>query len=229
MFRCIISSITESEVAYVDCLNTLLSYMKAIKSTIGTTHPLVSAEDVSIIFYKIPELHSIHCQFLVGLKKLQGIDGSKMIETGLSSSRERLYEVDDDSPPPTLGDLFKTLASRLGAYSAFLKNYSRALETVAKCSGESSQFADITRAIKLKSIKGNCPSSFVTLEELLHKPVARVQKNALVLHDLLKCTTPGSQDFKDLSVALQMTQNFLNDLNIAATEQMFPVSRKHVN
>ena len=62
------------------------------------------------------------------------------------------------------------------------------------------------------------------LTELLHKPVARVQKNALVLHDLLKYTAVTSEDFKSLNSALKMTQSFLNDLNIAATEQMFPVS-----
>lgn len=64
----------------------------------------------------------------------------------------------------------------------------------------------------------------ITITELLHKPVARVQKNALVLHDLLKYTVVTSEDFKSLTSALKMTQSFLNDLNIAATEQMFPVS-----
>ena len=54
--------------------------------------------------------------------------------------------------------------------------------------------------------------------------MARVQKNALVLHDLLKYTPVTSEDFKSLTSALKMTQSFLNDLNIAATEQMFPVS-----
>ena len=110
--------------------------MKAIKSTIGTTHPLVSPEDLSVIFYKIPDLHSIHTQFVEGLKKLQSQDDP----SSKTSSSERIYE-----ETPSLGDLFKSLASRLGAYSAYLKNYSRALETVQKCSSESSQFSEITR------------------------------------------------------------------------------------
>ena len=180
--------------------------MKAIKSTVGTSHPLVSPEDLSVIFYKIPDLHSIHCQFLNGLKRL---DPKYLPENG-----------DDDSPVISVGELFKNLASRLGAYSAFLKNYTRALETVTKCSVENNQFSEITRAIKLKSMKGQS----VTLEDLLHKPVARVQKNALVLHDLLKYCPESSPEYASLCTALRMSQCFLNDLNIAATEQMFPVS-----
>ena len=59
----------------------------------------------------------------------------------------------------------------------------------------------------------------------MHKPVARVQKNALVLHDLLKYTSEDNAEYKSLSSALKMTQCFLNDLNIAATQEMFPVSK----
>ena len=65
---------------------------------------------------------------------------------------------------------------------------------------------------------------FRLFTELLHKPVARVQKNALILHDLLKYSRKGSHEYKSLRTALKMTQCFLNELNIAATEQMFPVS-----
>lgn len=69
-------------------------------------------------------------------------------------------------------------ASKLDVYASFLQNYPRAIETVRRCSSQSPQFADITRSIKLRSLQGQ-PQS---LEDLLHRPVARVQKNALVLH-----------------------------------------------
>lgn len=114
-------------------------YMKAIKSTIGTNHPLVSPEDLNVMFYKIPDLHSIHCTFLSGLTKL-------------ASERAATAALADGEPPATLGDLFKNLASRLGAYSAYLKNYSRALETVQKCSAENNQFSEITRVRYLRTL-----------------------------------------------------------------------------
>lgn len=72
-------------------------------------------------------------------------------------------------------------ASNINIYGAFLHNYGRATDTVRKCSASSAQFADITRDIRLKSLGGG-QSQSLSLEDLLHKPVARVQKNALVLH-----------------------------------------------
>ncbi|XP_014672421.1 PREDICTED: breakpoint cluster region protein-like [Priapulus caudatus] len=66
----------------------------------------------------------------------------------------------------------------------------------------------VFQGIKLKSIKET-----LSLEELLHRPVARVQKNALVLHDLLKYTTDDHPDKQTLNVALKMTQCFLKDFN----------------
>ncbi|RWS31431.1 active breakpoint cluster region-related protein-like protein [Leptotrombidium deliense] len=201
MYRCILSSVVESETVYIDCLNTLIQYKKALKSTTETSHPLCTSEDLEIIFFKINDLYNIHNTFLEGCRRL-----STVTDTSRAS---------DD---PTLGDLFKVLASRLGAYSAYLKNYSHALESVHKCCVANNQFSEITRAIKLKSMKGQT----TTLEELLHKPVARVQKNALVLHDLLKYTKENDEEYKAVKTALKMTQCFLNELNIAATEQMFP-------
>lgn len=71
------------------------------------------------------------------------------------------------------------MASNIGLYGAFLHNYARATDTVRRCSAHSTQFGEITRDIRLRSFpKG--PG--LSLEDLLHKPVARVQKNALVLH-----------------------------------------------
>jgi hypothetical protein len=72
-------------------------------------------------------------------------------------------------------------ASNIKIYGAFLHNYGRATDTVRKCSASNAQFADITRDIRLKSLGGG-QSQSLSLEDLLHKPVARVQKNALVLH-----------------------------------------------
>ena len=54
----------------------------------------------------------------------------------------------------------------------------------------------------------------VSLEDLLHKPVARVQKNSLSLQDLLKHTPEGSADHAALSESLHLIQNFLNEYNL---------------
>ncbi|XP_049791819.1 active breakpoint cluster region-related protein [Schistocerca nitens] len=196
MYRCIISSIIESETIYLECLNVMLQYMKAIKATLTTSQPVISEEEFNTIFYKVPDLHSLHSRFLEGLKRrTQNWDG-------------RL----------TIGDHFRIMASNINIYGAFLHNYVRATETVKKCSSNNQQFGEITRDIRLKSLNGQS----LSLEDLLHKPVARVQKNALVLHDLLRYTPESHPDHKTLTDALKMTQNFLDEFNMIQTKTMFP-------
>lgn len=98
-----------------------------------------------------------------------------------------------------------------------MSNYGHALDTVRKCSAANSQFSEISKHITYKHLS-------ITLEELLHKPVARVQKNALVLHDLLKHCPPNHSDHNSLTEALNLTQNFLDQFNMIQTKSMFPVS-----
>ena len=69
MYRCIISSIMESETLYVECLAVLVQYMKAMKATLGTSQPVISEQDLNTVFYKIPDLHRLHQAFLEGLQK----------------------------------------------------------------------------------------------------------------------------------------------------------------
>lgn len=70
-------------------------------------------------------------------------------------------------------------AENINVYGAFLHNYGRATDAVRKCCANSTKFGDITRNIA-------CRGQPMSLEDLLHKPVARVQKNALVLHVSMK-------------------------------------------
>lgn len=208
MYRSIIQNIIESEGVYLDCLDTLIQYKKALKSSTESTKPLLKSEQLECIFYQIPELFEMHKEFIVGVQDLSQSSGNNSIIKVRTNT-------------PTLGDLFKNLASQLDVYSKYLKNYSSALETLRICCQQNEHFNEIAMAIKLKSQKIT-----TTLQELLHKPVARVQKNALVLHDLLKYTAQHSEEYKSLQTALVLTQDFLNKLNIAATEQLFPVSVK---
>jgi hypothetical protein len=207
MYRRIIKDIIDSENAYIDCLDTLIQYKKALKSSTESTQPLLKPEQLECIFYQIPELYKIHSEFLVGVQELSQSSGDNSTSIKIRTNT------------PTLGELFRNLASQLDVYSNYLRNYSTALETVRICCQQHDQFNGIASSIKLKSQKIT-----ITLQELLHKPVARVQKNALVLHDLLKYIDPNTEEYKSLQTALQMTQRFLNDLNIAATENLFSVS-----
>ncbi|XP_017887321.1 active breakpoint cluster region-related protein isoform X2 [Ceratina calcarata] len=197
MIKCIVNSVVESETIYVECLNVMLQYMKAIKATLTTSQPVISEDEFGTMFYKIPELHALHQTFLDGLRK-------------------KLEKWDSKT---TIGEQFRVMASNIGLYGAFLHNYARATDTVRRCSAHSTQFAEITKDIRLR---GFPKGPGLSLEDLLHKPVARVQKNALVLHDLLKHTPVNHADHAPLSDAHAMIRNFLDEFNIIQTKSMFP-------
>jgi hypothetical protein len=68
-YRMMLSNIARSENEYVEVLNKLLQYMKAIKATLATSKPVLSTDEFNIIFYKIPELFAMHQKFLAGLQQ----------------------------------------------------------------------------------------------------------------------------------------------------------------
>ncbi|XP_045772789.1 active breakpoint cluster region-related protein isoform X2 [Maniola jurtina] len=193
MHRCIVTSIIESETVYVECLYVMEKYMNAIKATLSTSQPVITEEEFGTIFYKISELHELHKNFLEGLKN------------AVASWEE----------PLSVGIHFKKMAENINVYGAFLHNYGRATDAVRRRCASSQRFSDLTREIA-------CRGQPVSLDDLLHKPVARVQKNALVLHDLIKYTPASHPDHAMLTEALNMTQHFLDEFNIIQTKSMFP-------
>ncbi|XP_053609189.1 active breakpoint cluster region-related protein isoform X1 [Plodia interpunctella] len=193
MHRCIVKSIIESETVYVECLYVMEKYMNAIKATLSTSQPVITEEEFNTIFYKISELHELHKNFLEGLK------------AAVASWEE----------PLSVGIHFKKMAENINIYGAFLHNYGRATDAVRRRCSSSQYFAELTREIA-------CRGQPVSLDDLLHKPVARVQKNALVLHDLIKYTPASHPDHTMLTDALNMTQHFLDEFNIIQTKSMFP-------
>ena len=212
MYKCILNSILDSEAVYLEGLSVMLQYMKAMKVTLTTPNPVIPKEDFDTIFYKIPELHDLHFTFHENLKRQVEVWVSK--GAGEGDARDGV----------TVGHPFKMLASRTKTYAAFLKNYQRALDALHRCTVTSPQFADLTKSIKLRTVKGmQRQGQSLSLEELLHKPVARVQKNCLCLQDLIKHTPPTHPDNAALSDALNTVQNFVNEYNHTAQESFVRV------
>eukprot|EP00095_Tigriopus_kingsejongensis_P006139 maker-scaffold98_size375582-snap-gene-2.42 protein:Tk06139 transcript:maker-scaffold98_size375582-snap-gene-2.42-mRNA-1 annotation:"breakpoint cluster region protein" len=201
MYKCILSSIVDSEAIYLEGLSVMLQYMKAMKVTLDTNQPVIPEDEFHVIFYKVPELHDLHFTFHESLKK----------------QFERWNGSDD-----RIGETFKMLASRTKIYAAFLNNYQKALDSLHRCSEAYPQFGDLTKSIKLRTVKGQRQGQSLSLEDLLHKPVARVQKHCLCLQDLIKYTPKSHPDFKALNEALTHVQNFVNEYNMKHAEELFP-------
>ncbi|XP_041792310.1 PH_BCR_vertebrate and RhoGAP_Bcr domain-containing protein isoform X2 [Chelmon rostratus] len=192
MRKWVLSGILASEETYLSHLEALLIPMKPLRAAATTSQPMLTIQQIETIFFKVPELHEIHKDFYDAL----------------------LPRVQDWGHQQRVGDLFQKLASQLGVYRAFVDNYKVAVETADKCCQANAQFAEISENLKVKSTK-DCKDQLAknSLETLLYKPVDRVTRSTLVLHDLLKHTPSSHPDYPLLQDALRISQNFLSSVN----------------
>ncbi|XP_077360841.1 active breakpoint cluster region-related protein isoform X2 [Festucalex cinctus] len=192
MKKLVLSGFLASEEIYINQLEALLLPMRPLKATATTSQPVLTIQQVETIFYKIQDIFEIHKEFYDAL---------------LPNIRQWDEKV-------TVGHLFQKLASQLGVYKAFVDNYKVALETAEKCSQANSQFQKISENLKVKGPKDSKDgTSTVTMEALLYKPIDRVTRSTLVLHDLLKHTPKDHPDFPLLQDALRISHNFLSSIN----------------
>ncbi|XP_061461217.1 active breakpoint cluster region-related protein isoform X2 [Rhineura floridana] len=192
MRRVVLKDFLANEEMYINQLEALLLPMKPLKATATTSQPVLTIQQIETIFYKIQDIYEIHKEFYDSLwPQIQNWDSSVV-----------------------LGHLFQKLASQLGVYKAFVDNYKIALETAEKCSQSNNQFQKISEELKVKGPKGVKEShTSVTMEALLYKPINRVTRSTLVLHDLLKHTPSNHPDYPLLQDALRISQNFLSSIN----------------
>ncbi|XP_057686965.1 PH_BCR_vertebrate and RhoGAP_Bcr domain-containing protein isoform X1 [Corythoichthys intestinalis] len=192
MRKWVVSGILASEETYLSHLEALLIPMKPLRAAATTSQPMLTIQQIETIFFKVPELHEIHKDFYDAL----------------------LPRVQDWNYQQCVGDLFQRLASQLGVYRAFVDNYKVAVATADKCCQANTQFAQISENLKVKSTKDSKDQSAKrSLETLLYKPVDRVTRSTLVLHDLLKHTPASHPDYPLLQDALRISQNFLSSIN----------------
>uniref|UniRef100_A0A8C3AQ28 BCR activator of RhoGEF and GTPase n=1 Tax=Cyclopterus lumpus TaxID=8103 RepID=A0A8C3AQ28_CYCLU len=196
MRKWVLSGILATEETYLSHLEALLLPMKPLKAAATTSQPVLTVPQIETIFFKVPELYEIHREFYDGL----------------------FPRVQQWSHHQRVGDLFQKLASQLGVYRAFVDNYELAVETAEKCCQANTQFAEISENLKVRSPKDSKDQTAKnSLEALLYKPVDRVTRSTLVLHDLLKHTPTSHPDHPLLQDALRISQNFLSSINEETT------------
>uniref|UniRef100_A0A673ZSS8 BCR activator of RhoGEF and GTPase n=1 Tax=Salmo trutta TaxID=8032 RepID=A0A673ZSS8_SALTR len=183
MRKWVLSGILASEETYLSHLGAILLPMKPLRAAATTSQPMLTIQQIETIFFKVTELHEIHKDFYNAL----------------------LPRVQEWCHNQCVGDLFQKLASQLGVYRAFVDNYTVAVETADKCCQANIQFAEICQVCIVFYM-----STFTTL---LYKPVDRVTRSTLVLHDLLKHTPSSHPDYPLLQDALRISHNFLSSIN----------------
>ncbi|XP_069082377.1 active breakpoint cluster region-related protein isoform X2 [Pleurodeles waltl] len=202
MRKLVLSGFLASEEIYINQLEALLLPIKPLKATATTSQPVLTAQQIENIFYKIQDIYDIHKEFYDSL----------------------CPQVQQWDNKVTVGHLFQKLASQLSVYKAFVDNYKVALETAEKCQSND-QFKQLSKELKVKGPKDSKeqPTS-VTMQALLYKPIDRVTRSTLVLHDLLKHTPSDHPDYPLLQDALRISQNFLSSINENIDDKRTPVT-----
>lgn len=172
-------------------------------ATLTLSRPVISKNELQTMFFKVEELHVVHTEFLTSLKN----------------------KIAQESRDIHIGDAFEELAKHIHIYGAFLHNYGQAIDTVKKCGENNNQFKEIVSKIVLNSQN----EQLLTLEDLLHKPVARLQKNALVIQDLLNETPSTHPDYKPLIQSQKTIHKLLSEFNVVQNKSSVSKIAIHLN
>uniref|UniRef100_A0A4W5LJF2 Si:dkey-33c9.6 n=1 Tax=Hucho hucho TaxID=62062 RepID=A0A4W5LJF2_9TELE len=215
----VLRTILDSEKIYLNELETLLMPMKALKATAGTSQPVLSSQQVQTVFYQVPELRDLHRDFYTGLKdRLGHLEPQAHTETDqgpgswLGSEQGEEKEQGQSGYHLTVGDLFLKIVSQLGVYRGFIDNYESAVEIVRRCTQTDQRFRILAESMMSHNGSDRSKAKY-TFEALLYKPLDRITKTTLVLHDLLKHTPQQHSDHTVLQEVLRLSRSFLSGVN----------------
>ncbi|XP_061162792.1 active breakpoint cluster region-related protein-like isoform X2 [Saccostrea echinata] len=198
MRKILVKGILESERTYLSLLKDITELKRKIQNQITNLRdtPMCSMEDVTTIFYQVEEIHVQHGNFV---EKLQA-------------------KVDAWSDIQKVGDTFKELIVYFPMYMKYVNHTHEAAECILKCSNNNEEFRKLVSSVTLTN------GGQHTLQELLFTPVQRLQRNTLVIHDLLNYTPEDHDDYKVLMKTLDLADHNLKnfatkpDSEIANTE-----------
>ncbi|XP_067649209.1 active breakpoint cluster region-related protein-like [Haliotis asinina] len=203
MRQYIVKGVLESEKSYLATLELLIHYKRSLEASSQTSKPVISEEDNNAIFFNIKKLYAIHQDFVKELEP----------------------KVNNWSHDQKIGEIFKMLVFQFPEFGKYMKNYQVAVNTIHRCSQENPQFMEIAGKVTF----GSHAKEVTNLEDALFKPVQRVQRNALVLHDLIKHTPEDHEDHRLLKKALDLSQYNLEEISSTIRESgALPQEKRHL-
>ncbi|XP_072232517.1 active breakpoint cluster region-related protein [Leuresthes tenuis] len=202
----VLKGILESEEVYLRELDALLMPMKALRASAGTSQPVLSSQQVQTIFYQVPELRDVHQSFYSSLKARLSANCQSEFSFGEETAmRCRPFELE-------VGDLFLKMVNHISLYGGFIENYEKAAEIVRKGTHSDPRFRTIAESMMSNHSADKARTKY-TFEALLYKPLDRITKTTLVLHDLLKTTPEEHRDYAALQETLRLSRSFLSGVN----------------
>lgn len=205
----VLRGILDSEEVYLRELDALLTPMKALRASAGTSQPVLTSQQVQTVFYQVPEIRDIHQSFYSGLKaRLSSHCLAESCSGGEEDTKQSGFSL-------MVGDLFLKMVNQLGVYGGFIGNYKDAVEVVRRSSHSDVRFRLLAESMMPNNNNNSSDKTHnkYTFEALLYKPLDRVTKTTLVLQDVLKSSPAEHRDLPSLQEALRLSRSFLHGLN----------------
>ncbi|XP_071509254.1 rho guanine nucleotide exchange factor 10-like [Diadema antillarum] len=184
--RHVVQAIVDSERNYMMSLQRLVQAYE--KPLLESEPPLLEKEKVKTIFYRVRGIYQCHLMFQIALAS-------------------RIKEWDNIEQ---IGDVFVASFSKamvLEVYSAYVNNFTHAMETAKKAASQKPAFREFVESRQLSS------SDRLSLYGLMLKPVQRFPQFICLLQDLLKRTHQGHADRMPLQLALTKLETLASVLN----------------
>ncbi|KAK0135199.1 Active breakpoint cluster region-related protein [Merluccius polli] len=231
MKKLVLSGFLASEEIYINQLEALLVPMRPLKATATTSsQPVLTIQQVETIFYKIQDIFVIHKEFYDALyPNIQQWDEKVTVGHLFQKLASQLgvYKAFVDNYKEALETAEKCSQANI-QFQKISENLkvkgpkdSKDCTTTVTMEGEFRGVIEQKARVKrrpeedmwdmevLLVLRLCCNCTYA----LLYKPIDRVTRSTLVLHDLLKHTPKDHPDFLVLQNALRISQNFLSSIN----------------
>jgi breakpoint cluster region protein len=186
MRKLVVSGIVAAEKTYLTWLTILKeNYRSPLLAVADSSHPILDDKSIRTIFYGIEELQELH---------------SKLYKEFESRAQNWTSDV-------CVGDLFIELCKNLKHYRDYVEMSQKSLGQLKKSKVEApsfKKFLEDAREVVIKTI-AECPS----VEDLLRKPIERLQSYSLVLNDLCQHTPEDHNDYRILRESLKAMSDFI--------------------
>jgi len=151
-------------------------------------NPILTEEEVRIVFSDIKVIHTISTSFLESLK---------------------ICFANWDNKKSLLGAVFQKMVDFFRVYADYVRNYDKAVGFLATLS-RTSKLSAFFKANVTDNAELDCN---LTLSDLLIAPVQRIPRYPLLLKDVIKYTPPTHPDYKNLNDALEGIQKLADWVN----------------
>jgi len=183
----ILEELYKTEKNYVDTLNTVVEvFVKPLRAAASTAQPILTNNDIKVIFSAVEEIASVNSAFL-----------------------EELAEVAKNwAADSNAGELFQKHFAKCDAYTKFMDNYSLGKAALRRNEERSQAFRTFEHE------RSQMPEAKrQNLGDLFILPIQRVTRYTLLLQDLIKNTEPETPEYPSLETAMHTMKDLALKVN----------------